>query len=413
MRDRILMIKKLCLLLCFIGLLIPSVTAQDNVDDLFTLLNAVPDLPEVRESFITFVDYRNVELARPGAPFLNSFADLDSLPDPFGAIYMAAFRGITSGPDFVSNLFRASEEWEATVGFDFIDIDRALAFGTPPTDAVVLNGDFDLEAIADAHTARNYTSDSLGEMTIWCGGEVGCDGGNEVDLEKRNLANPFGGDLGREKPFIISATMIASTASEQGLILVEDAIADNIDSLADNPIFSASITPIAPENIVIQGAFIHPSEVILDTASFVMDGDAEAIEALMEESAKLPPYQLVSIIDTATDEEQVVYVILVYRDEEDAQTAVDIVPDRLNTMESFAVRRPMLELLTDRGIEDVLTEVVIDDENNRALAVFEFRAPLADNEEGDLGLVQSSIVYRLFINMVYQRDLAWIATAMS
>ncbi len=407
------MMKKLCLLLCLIGLLIPSVTAQDDIDNLLELLNAVPDLLEVRESFITFVDYRNVEQARKGAPFLKKFADLNNLPDPFGAIYMAAFRGISSGPDFQQYLFAVGEEWEETVGFDFMDIDRALAFGTPPTNFDVLIGDFDLDAIAEAHTVRNYTSQPFGDMTIWCGGEVGCDGGTEVDIANRNLANPFGGDLGREKPFIISDTTIVSMSIEQGLILVEDAIADKLDSLADNPAYLASLTPINRDNIIIQGAFIHPSEVILDTASLVIDGDADAIEALMIESERLPFYQLVTILDTATDEEQVVYVVLVYRDPDSAQIATEVVPERLNTMESLAIQRPIMELLAERGIDDIIAEVVIDEDNNRALAVFEFRAPLADNVEGDFGLVPSSMIYRLFIDMVYQRDLAWIATSAS
>lgn len=408
--------KKIWILLMLCLCWIPAIDAQDSVDDLIELLNAVPDTLEVRDSFITFVDYANLIESRPGTPALNKFADLEILPDQIQQVVQAALMGVNSGPNFMQYLYVGGAEWQELVGFDFLDIDRALAFGNPPIDVDILIGEFDTDAIADAFTAREYTSDEFGDMTIWCI-DPECDEGMNFDFENRNPSNPFGGDLGRSEPLLVSERVIVSATDDQPFILVEDAIGDRYDSLADNPSFLSAVGTIDRDNLVIQGAFLNPAHALIDVADFFFGDDApedieEAFAEILEEAGMLPAWDIVMLADTASDTEQVVYVTLVYRDLANAETAIEVVPARIDTMDSLMVQRPLMEVLAERGVEDVIANVISDEENDRYLAVFELRAPLATNEEADggFGLVSSSMVYRLLIQMVYSRDVQWLAT---
>jgi len=404
------MMKKLFLLVCLSIFFVPSVTAQEGTDNLMELLNAVPDQPEFRESFITFVDYTNLFLARENAPQLDDLSDIDTLSEESEDIFFATLRGINSGPDFIQYLFTGGNMWEELIGFDFMDIDRAIIFGDPPMDHDILMGEFDPDAIETAFTNREYTSESLGDMTLWCSPQ-GCENGAQTDIENINQGSPFGGELGREQPVLTSDTLVASAVSDVGLILVEDAFADRVDSLADNPTYASAVGVIDPENLVIQGLFANPGIFLLDVAPFVMEGNEAVIEELMAEADRLPQYELIMIADTANEDEQVIYITLVYRDEADATTATEVIPERLETMDSLVMARPLQEMFDDRGITEITTNVIVDEDNDRALAVIEFRAPKATNEDNPetFGIVASSMVYRMFVQMTYQRDTAWLA----
>jgi len=388
---------------------IPTISAQDNTDNLFELLNAVPDQPEIRQSLITFIDYENLFEARDGTPMLPSLSALEILPEQVGSVYMAALNGINSGPEFVQMAPVFGDEWVDTVGFDFVDIDRAITFGDPPAVHDILFGEFDVEAIETAFTNREYTSKPIGNMSLWCF-DVACEDGNRVSVENRNPTNPFGGNLGREQPILVSDTVIASATADVGLILIEDAIGDRVDSLADNAMFASAVNVIPPENLVIQGMFVPTQYVTYDAATYVFDGDADAIEALLIESDRMAQYQMVMLADTATEDEQVAYVVLVYRDEDSANIATEVVLERLDTMDSMVAESSLQEIFDARGVTDITAEVIVDEDNALSLAVFEFRAPKASNEEDEdtRRLLPSSMLYRVFVQMVYNRDTAWL-----
>ncbi len=404
--------KQLIVIIGILVLAIPTISAQDSAEDLLELLNTVPDTDTIRQNLITFIDYENLFESRAGTPQLNSIAALEILPAPIQQTFRAALRGINSGPAIFTNVLLYGSEWRETIGFDFMDIDRALAYGNPPDNVDILVGEFDLDAIDEAFTARGYTADDFGDMTIWCP-EIGCDAGLEIDFELRNEANPFGGDLGRQQPLLVSDRIIANSAVEASYILVEDAIGDRFDSLADNATYRAAVGAIEGDNLIIQGAFLHPALVILDP-SVTMSVPADEVDEMMREVEVLSPWDVAMIADTATDSEEVVYVILVYRELALAEEAVATIPERINTMNSIMTEEPFQALFSVRGVEEVIGTVVTDEENERFMAVLEFRAPLPDNTEDDMGtLTQSSRVYQLLISMVYSRDLIWLATGMN
>jgi len=403
------MIKNFFILLICI-LWIPLVTAQDSRSNLLDMLEAIPDSLENRESLISYIDYRAMETARPGAAIYEKLSEMmtseGSLAD---GLFMAALRGVSSGPDFMTYLFSSGELWEETVGFDFFDIDRALTFGNPPAHVTILAGDFDTDAIASALTNLDYTSDTLGDFGLWCGA-VGCDEGTKIDVKNRNLGNPFGGDLGRQQPVIASDTMVMSSPAFPVLILSEDAVTDKLDSIADNLAYLAAVNSINPDNILIQANFVYFTQIIPYSG---LDTEIEVLEARMEELANLPQYELLLMADTATETEQVATITLVYSTLEDAETATVVVPERLATMDSLRFVRSLQEIFEDRGVSEITTSAVLDDATDKALAIFEFHAPLAsDTEEDGLGFVQSSMVYRVFVDMLYSRDTDWLVAGM-
>lgn len=394
-----------------------SASAQDGRENLLDILNAVPDQSEFRESIVSYMDYRAMVDARVGAATPDSIDALVNRDSEEAAIYMATLMGINSGPDFIQDLYTGGELWAETVGFEFFDIEQAITFGNPPAFGNIIVGDFDTDAIATALSARNYTSSDLGDFVQWCG-EVGCDNGMDIDFANRNTGNPFGGRLGRQEPLLVSDNMIINALGLPLLIMAEDAVTDKANSLADNANYAAAVNSINPDNVIIQAQFVHFSMISIDIANIVLNADADVAEQMMEEmiaeAENLPQYNLVMFADTATETEQVVYVILVYGSLDDAEIAVDVVPTRLDTAESLQYTMPLAEIFESRNITDIVATAVQDDENELAVAVFEFHAPLAGNEMDDSARMSaSSMVFQLFIQMLYSRDTAWLATAMS
>ena len=264
-----------------------------------------------------------------------------------------------------------------------------------------------MNTVASALTARDFALDTtIGDFELWCG-EIGCDKGMDFDIENRNLGEPFGGDSGRQQPLLISDNMAISSSALPPLVLSGDAVTDKLVSLADNPTYIAAVNSINPDNMLIQASFVYFTEIV-PNVTFTSKDDKK----ILKELGNLPQYELVMFADTATDTEQVVYVSLVYSALEDAEAAVEIIPERLATMDSFSISRPIQEIFDYHGVSEIIASAVFDEVSDRAGAVFEFHAPLASSDEedrGDMGFVVSSRVYKVFITMYYVRDTDWLA----
>ena len=111
----------------------------------------------------------------------------------------------------LAGLLTGGPAWPEVVGFDFTDIDRAITFGTPPSNGTVLVGSFDPSAIGAAYAARGYTSSAAGEHALLCP-EAGCDTGLALDLASIDPRIPFGGRLGRSEPLAVAPSDLLSSA---------------------------------------------------------------------------------------------------------------------------------------------------------------------------------------------------------
>lgn len=402
--------KLICLLFLFCIICIPSATAQDDTSPILELLSAVPDTLEARDSIVSFVDYRAMVEARAGAKTPESWDEFMNAETEEMDLYSAALFGIISGPDFLQFLFTEGGAWEETVGFNFFDIEQGLLFGNPPQLGNVLVGSFDVNTIIDAFARQGFTAETFNDYMMLCG-EIGCDDGALTDFDNINRSNPFGGDLGRQEPILVSESLLLNSPEVTIAKLMEEAVTDEIVSLADNPTYIAATNSINPDNILIQAQFVYFTLIVPDVAMNILTGNAAEIEEKMEAFAGLPQYEVVMFADTATETEQVVYVSLVYNTLEAAELATEVIPTRLAEMESTVRQVDFQTLFDERGVTDIIATAVTDEATGRALAILEFHAPIAPQEadpEAVFGRVSSSILYRLFIDMLYARDTDWL-----
>ncbi|MEO0565876.1 MAG: hypothetical protein AAF125_27450, partial [Chloroflexota bacterium] len=157
----------------------------------------------------------------------------------------------------------------------------------------------------------------------------------------------------------------------------------------------------------------------------ILGGDERAAqaEALLERldaaPGDLPPYNLLLLVDTATDEEQVALVLLGYDTVADAEAAAEILPARVENYFSLAARMPLSELLENRFVEEVTAEVVPAEDGERAALVLRFAAPKAPDaasiiavtdmmQAEPMGFPPPGQVFRLLANSVFARDIGWL-----
>ena len=379
-------------------------------------LDRVPS--DARDQLVSFVDYRAVESARPGAATPMSYAALDALraaDDPSARLWMAAYQGIASGSsELPQYLTLGGPDWPRLLGFDFFDVDRDIAFGAPPSNGAALFGRFDPASIATAFAARGYTATEESGRTLLCSSTDGCDGGTQLHIDQLDPRNPFGGKLGRAEPLGVSAAELDSSASGETMRAMLDTASGATPSLGADPGYRAAAEAASTGATVLQATLVPGAMVSADLASLLIQGgDATRteLEQIAASFTPIPAYDLLVFADGASDTEQIVRVGLVYQDAASAQEAADAIPGRIATLPSLVTREPLQQLFDDRGVSSVESRVVPSSDGTRFVALVTLRAPLASSEpDSGTGLLQSSsIVYKTLVNMLLSRDSLWLA----
>lgn len=184
---------------------------------------------------ISFADYRAAERAR-GLP---RFTDFDQyLNSQWTELWIA------STPSAGVNLsyFTTFDEMPTALGIDFYNIDQSLSWSMPPEQAMLVRGTFDAASMSAAHAARGFVETALPSGTQWCSPD-GCDQGWMLDINNRQPADIFGGDLGRRFPRALIGNTIVGSASESIFNAAIRAGATGERSLASNPnIIAALVT---------------------------------------------------------------------------------------------------------------------------------------------------------------------------
>ena len=143
--------------------------------------------------------------------------------------------GASSGdPDLLRGLLSGAAEWPEKLGFDLLDVERHLTFGTPPSDGTLLIGAFDPAAVRAAHEARGYGASTAGGRTRLCGA-AGCEAGLQADLAHADPGLPFGGAIGRNEPLSVSERDLLVSADSATLEAMEAATLGDLASLAEDP----------------------------------------------------------------------------------------------------------------------------------------------------------------------------------
>ncbi len=401
--------------------------ADSSTPRILEMLALVPNNPAfTQEDFIGFSDFRVQAATRSGAQDYDSWAEFEAAldaKDPAARLLLNSW-GMSGVPNMMSYLHSAGEDIPETVGFDFFDITAAMSFGKPPGQVYIYQGDFDAAQIEAALTSNGYTSETLDGFPYWCA-EAGCDTGREVNPADRNPANLFGGDLGRRFPVTLLDNAIVTSPDDANVEAIADVYQNPEKSLAANPIYQTVVTamyetlPVAAgdEQPQLRQAYFIPAHFLIvsdpmATAIFTAPEEIEKLREQLEsmETTSIPLYQMAAFTDFGNSSEQFAQVILIYGLEADAQTAVEIIPQRIASLNSIVVRQPLAAMFEARQAELLTPEIYKDEDTGRYAAVFTFRYPTASAEEDNFGLVPTSgLVYQLLVNLLVQRDVIWLA----
>ncbi len=410
---------------------VPVATAQDETGThpLFEMLARVPDTAEGRGGVMMYADIRAAEVAR-GLPAFTSH-EVWNAAEVLGAQRLWLFSLPHTLPqDFAQQFFIVVDEMPRLLGFEIFDIDRTMTFNNPPSVGNIIQGRFDADAIDAALLARDYTRGGFGDVLLWCGPD-GCDSGLNVDIAGREPGNPFGGNLGRVEPFSLLDGYFLNSADFAVLEQIADAALDRRPSLSDAPDYRAAAQAITQRGLLRGAMFVNPLEAFganpfadLLSISGLTEEQIAALQAQfgLDDESFVPvglAAELVVIADLAFPHEsqgrQSATIGLVYRDEDTANAALEELTARL--------AEPLPSLAFGDG--DVTIQDLIDSRNatlqpprlfnatedGRVVLLLEMNGDLIrGNAENDDGFViQSGLLFRLWQDMFFRRDLLWLA----
>ncbi len=411
--------------LIFIVISTMMTRAQDAADSpLLALLAHIPDMVGNR-SFITYADRGAIEAAYPGTRAPEDWAEFDAInniqgENPDLLPVEAWWRIFMNMAVPTSQNFGFGETIPTVMGFDYFDIDRELSYGTPPEAGLLLQGEFDEDALRAALEARGFTVDrSAEDAEIWCG-SVGCDGGTQTDLRSVDRANLFGGDLGRQQPiFITDNVLMSSPNMVQVLALYDGVTAGGVTTLSVDQGYRAAVGAVSDLGIVLQASIVDRE--ILGGDEFALafsSTEPGAFDTLIEGFETIAPYSLLVMADVVSEDEQIGAAAFVYLDRAQAESAVAEMARRLQTMTSLRTGQLYADLLKDRRAT-IETQVV--ERDGLAVALVLLTTPKAtadqivlfrlDTPPDQLPEVTApSLLYRFLLEGVNARDNLWYST---
>jgi hypothetical protein len=408
---------------------VPSVVTRTSTapgaQSLLSMLAGIPQVPVAQsdEGFIYFVDYsawKSVYGVTSPADYAEF--DNDDAWDTATTAWWALFFDAPWHPSQQYWLLFVAEGPE-TVGFSPLEIERAVEFGVPPSSGLTLEGEFDAGAISAAYE-NNFalTPKTFDGTTVWCWGDDP-DAGLKLDPANREPANPFGGELGRRQPMIISDDLAMSSADLDVVLACATARAGEVSSLADAPAYFSAVDAVAEDADILQATIAGPAMTRglatmglseLAGGLFAPEEIGDYVDSLLQDYMELPAYELLLLADVATANEQIVRLALVFADAESAETAGTVLLHRLGTYESFVRKTPLEEMLDSWGVGD--TRFHVRQSSGQAVLVLEFPAPRLTLEEiagtfGEDRTIIQGFLYGRFVNMFNNHDTVWLSTA--
>lgn len=417
-------VKKWSFFIIFV-LLIRSVTGslaqEDQASPLLTLFSYVPVRPEILASEII---YYNLPAFLPPYAALTGQA-LDAIAeDDLKSFHQFA---IVNRNYFASNVLRMAlpfpDEVEKYSGIRPEQIQTMLEYGISPLRGIVMQGEFNLETIATAHTARGYNQRPLEDFTLWCGDPT-CDGTLIVEGEDdwRNLFDVP--PLGRKPAVAVSDAFILASANrgvviggvqqhtkgEQTLAQLPEMLAINNLLTQDAPgeLLQAFIMPaglVATTFPMIEPT-MSPTDIAITAFGLVNTDALNRLVAEVKEYGPLPPFRGLIFADYFDGTQDIMVMALMYPDAASAQTAVDELVRRILTYRDVIFNpgesQTFLEMA---GVTAPQTSVYLDDDTDIAFARLTMSYPLPSYEPGSMAVPQTGRLFRLFMDAFYNRTL--------
>jgi len=351
MKTRVMiMILLAALLVVPLGTVHSRATAQDGESPLLRLLAAVPDTENTRE-WVQFGDVA-AWYAAWNIPRVPSLQALDFLPPVPHAYVVLLMPKQIAPPDALGLDTLIQGDQPAFYGFDFFDTERFIAAAYPPEDVVVVEHRADAAEVGDVLVASGYEAETLaGDWTLYS-----ILGDYETAMAT-DIEMPFVGKLGQRNRIAIQGDRMIIGRATPPVSAALDVGSGGTPSLAGNPAFAAAAQALGDPSLAdtgpLVGAIMMAGPVLSDPVDAMLGGAAtqEQRDALLEELGELyapgslPVYDVVVFATTHSAETKATYLTLslAFPSGTDAQAAVDVLVERMETYVSGRTGAPMAE----------------------------------------------------------------------
>lgn len=288
-----------------IGLLAgPALPVAAQAGALAQLLALVPDTPASRTelwygSLADLNESLGVQVnSREDVDKLSQQQQFDYLYEIGQQVYYSPFSGLARAP-----------EWQATFGINSFAVARELTVGKEPEQFAILQGNFDVNAVANALSELGYQPAQVGGATIFAlGGDNAMAGGAVGQMAGARY----------NRLFVTPNQIVAAPSTA----LIQSVLGGGQNLRAD-PSYAALAAAL-------EGANVVPNTRLLSAALFDGTFLSRALGATGQ-NPPLPPYQAAGIGYRRGADERAVVFALVYADPNAAAQAGEILLARLNS----------------------------------------------------------------------------------
>lgn len=205
----------------------------------------------------------------------------------------------------------------SVMGIEFFQIERELGYGEPPGAGLIIQGNFDRAAVETAWSARDYQSTEAG---IWCY-QADCTTSATVMMDKREVANLFGGRLGRQEALLITDDTLQGSADAQLLAGAAQALNGEARSLADDSAYRAAVQTLESLGILTQATFIDGKTLLVVQDPPLLKADD--LVPIREGFQAIPPYRLLALASVVSPTEELGISALVFPNASQATLAAE------------------------------------------------------------------------------------------
>jgi hypothetical protein len=354
------------------------------------MLALIPDTPDVRPSNglgVTYADYHAVfEASGVKIP-----ANIAALVGPAGARPLSVLMRVMAGPGTLMTYFLRFDS--KTVGFDWFDISRAAAFGTPPHEGMILAGTFDADKIGAALTGRKFEKNDVEGVTVWSRFEDA-----KMQVTAREPGDPFGGDLGMAARIAVLPGYLANSRYWAITKAIIAASKQEQKSLADAPDYRAladAITDLQTYQGTLLQALFFPVHT-LQTGKFEVRGLENPPD--LSQYAELPAYTLAALADRQEGAAQVHLVALLYPDADTAQRAAAELQKRIAGFDITGVYTKLGVMVDQAHVYKAPSGMAV------AVVSVRYSLPSTTPDPETKRYTQPGLIFHLWVNAIYRRQ---------
>lgn len=366
--------------------------AQSGEPGLPALLARVP-ASAFGAGWLSYVNMPALIRGTPGAVIPQSAQDFDSLQSgPGGDALLGAYLALAAGPsDLYRHLYRG-KEMIASSGIDFFALSEALELGQPPSRQIWLRGSFDHDAIFSRLKGKGYqmSAEAFPAFEVW-GRDGRIDGGQALDLKRRDPAFLFGGNLGQSWPVGLNGDLLFSSPDEAAIRAAAEGKETPLSSLGPLMGLVDSAGRFSPE---VEGELAQLYLLTPDAAGLSVLSPWDAPPAV-----PLPAYTLFSLSQAFTQSSEWVLIGLSFPEASLASEAADALAIRY---EQAALTRTE-EKLSDRVAAmggEAGTPFIQGSGDGSSCVILPLRFPLLEGG--------APMAFRFFVNLLLSRDLGWL-----